>query len=149
MMSDRTLRRRDGVSTVETAIVLGVFLLLVLGMIELGACVFQSHLVADAARAGARKGIVHGEYSSSPWGSAPLGPVNGNDSSPLAQAIMPLLLGVDPQTVTIQAVWLDGDNAVGHRLQVKVTIQHTVVLTSLLGMDSLALSSQTTMEIAH
>jgi hypothetical protein len=118
-------------------------------MLEMGICVFQYHLVAAAAREAARQGIVHGEYSSSPWGPATIGPVNGNDTSPLAQAVMAILVGVDPQTVTIQAAWLDGDNEVDHRLQVTVSILSNPGITSFLGIASFTLSSQTTMQITH
>ena len=149
MFAARMTQRRPAVSTFEAALVLGVFLTLVLGMIELGICVLRYHLVAEAVREGARQAMVSGEYSASPWGPATVGPINGNDPNPLAQAVMPLLVGVDPATVTIQAVWLDGDNAVDHRVQVTVAIQQALVLTSLFGIDSLTLTSQTTMQITH
>jgi Flp pilus assembly protein TadG len=145
----RPAKRRRAVSTVEAVIVLSVFLTLVLGMVELGMCVFQYHLVAGAAREGARQGIVHGEYSSSPWGPATMGPITGNDSSPLAQVVMTMLVGIDPGTVTIVAVWLDGDNEVDHRLQVTVTVQYDTGLMSLLGIGVVPLTSQTTMQITH
>jgi Flp pilus assembly protein TadG len=149
MIVARMTRRRKAVAAFEAAIVLGVFLTLVLGMIELGICVFRYHLVAEAAREGARQTLVHGEYSASPWGPATVGPINGNDPSPLAQAVMPMLVGVDPETVTILAEWLDGDNEVDHRVRVTVTIQQALLLPSLLGINSLTLSSQTTMQITH
>lgn len=149
MIAARIPRRRDAVTTLEAAIVLVVFLTLVLGMIELGICVFRYHLVAEATREGARQAMVHGEYSPSPWGPATIGPIYGNDADPLAQAVMNLLVGVDPDTVTVLAEWLDGDNEVDHRVRVTVTIQQPLVLSSLLGIDSLTLSSQTTMQITH
>jgi Flp pilus assembly protein TadG len=149
MIVMQTMRRRKAVAAFEAAIILSVFLTLVVGMIELGVCVFQYHLVAGAAREGARQGIVHGEYSSSPWGPAAIGPIHGNDMTPLAQAVMPMLVGIDPQNVTIQAAWLDGDNEVDHRLQVTVTVQSPTGLVSLLGIESLTLSSRTTMQITH
>ncbi len=149
MIAFQKMPRRNAVSTVEATIVLVVFLMLVLGMIELGICVFRYNLVAAAAREGARRGIVCGEYSASPWGPTAIGPVNGNDASPLAQVVMAMLAGVDPLTVTIQAQWLDGDNEVDHRLQVTVTIVQPLALSSLFGIDSLTVSSQTTMQITH
>jgi len=149
MIAVRNVQRRRAVSAFEATIVLGVFLMLVLGMIEMGVCVSQSNLVAAAAREGTRQAMVHGEYSSSPWGPAALGPIDGNAADPLAQAVMAMLVGVDPATVTIQAVWLDGDNEVDHRVQVTVTIQHAMVLAALLGFDSLTLTSNSTMQITH
>jgi Flp pilus assembly protein TadG len=142
-------RRRNAVTTLEAAIVLSAFMTLVLGLVELGICVFRYHLVAAGAREGARLGIVSGEYSASPWGPATIGPIDGNDPQPLAQAVMSMLVGVDPSTVAILAEWLDGDNQVDHRLRITVTIQSPLAFTSLLGIDSLTLTSQTTMQITH
>jgi hypothetical protein len=115
----------------------------------LGMCVLRYHLVAEAAREGARQAIVHGEYSSSRWGPSTLGPIKGDDAHPLAHAVMPMLIYVDPSAVTIQADWLDGDNEVDHRVRVTVTVQQALILPSLLGIDSLTVGSQTTMQIVH
>ncbi len=147
-LAPRTDRRR-GVAAVEAAIVLGVFLTFVLGMIEMGICVFRYHLVAGAVREGTRQAIVHGDYSSAPWGPTTIGPIDGNDSHPLVQAVMRMLVGVDPDSVTIQAEWLDGDNEVEHRVRVTVAVLHTFTLPSMLGISSLTLHSDSTMQITH
>lgn len=57
------MRRRSGErgqSTVEFALVLLPFLLLVMGVFDLGRAVFYDHMLGNAAREGARVGVVAG-----------------------------------------------------------------------------------------
>lgn len=49
-----------GSSLVETAIVLNLFLVLLLGILDAGRALYTYHLVDNAARIGARFAIVHG-----------------------------------------------------------------------------------------
>ena len=88
---------RNGVTMVEMAIVLMVFLTLVLGMLDLGIAVFRHHVIAEAARQGARQAIVHGSLADKlgPWGPDTFsGPAD--TSSSLVDAIRPCLAGMDP-----------------------------------------------------
>lgn len=137
---------------VEAALVFLAFLTLVLGMLDLGLAVFRNHLVCEAARQGARQAIVHGSLappSMVAWGPDPVGPVPGNDSSPLAQAVQPFLADLDPSTVTVQAQWIDGGNDPGQRVRVTVNATCPLTLPSLVGVSSLSLHASSTMPIAH
>jgi TadE-like protein len=143
---------RRGVTTVEAALVFLTFLILVLGMLDLGLAVFRNHLVCEAARQGARQAIVHGSLVPSAmgvWGPDPVGPVPATDPQALAQAVQPFLADFDPGTVTVQARWLDGGNAPGQRVQVTVDATYPLLLPSLVGVPSLSLHASSTMAIAH
>ncbi len=62
-MTPARSRRRSGErgqSTVEFALVLLPFLLLVMGAFDLGRAVFYAHMLSNAAREGARVGVVAG-----------------------------------------------------------------------------------------
>ena len=52
------LRHTEGTSAVEFAIILPVFLVLVCGVMDFGNLYYQTHLVNEAARAGARTASV-------------------------------------------------------------------------------------------
>jgi hypothetical protein len=143
---------RRGVTTVEAALVILVFMTLVLGMLDLGLAVFRNHLVCEAARQGARQAIVHGSLAPSSmgvWGPDPVGPVPANDPGALAQAVQPFLADFDPAVVTVQARWLDGGNEPGQRVQVTVQATYSLMLPWLVGATSLPLRASSTMPIAH
>jgi Flp pilus assembly protein TadG len=63
-----------GTAVVETALVLGVFLLLMFGIMDFGRLLYTYHLVDNAARLGTRFAVVHGaacanttRVSPDPW----------------------------------------------------------------------------------
>src|SRR5262245_23946616 len=91
--------KRRGATLVEGAVVLLAFLLLILGVIDLGVGVLRYHVVAQAARAGARQAIVHGNQSpraTSSWGPGTV-TVKGDDtSSEVSNAVRPYLTGLNP-----------------------------------------------------
>jgi len=57
-------RNRRGAAMVETAIVLPIFLILVLGIIEFGRALMVANMVTNAAREGARMAILDGSTNS-------------------------------------------------------------------------------------
>ena len=61
---------------VEAAIILPVFLVLTLGMIDLGIAVFQNNAVCEASRQGARIASVHGAYAADDSSGAVWGPTS-------------------------------------------------------------------------
>ena len=67
-------------------------------------------------------------------------------SDELAGVIRPYLVGLDPSTVTIQIVWPDGDNDLGNRVRVTVTVPYSHVF---LGPDPINLSATSTMTVVH
>ena len=78
MNRQRTNRRRGG-TILELALILPIFLMLSLGMLDLGRAVFRYHVLNQAACQGARRAIVHGALADAvkeggPWGPTKLGP---------------------------------------------------------------------------
>jgi Flp pilus assembly protein TadG len=59
VLTQRYARRRRGASIVEFALVCGLCLMLLLGVIDFGRILFVNHLLTNAAREGARYAVVH------------------------------------------------------------------------------------------
>ena len=56
----RKLPRRSGANTVEFAVIAPVFFMFILGLIEVGRGIMVVHLLTNAARVGARTGVIEG-----------------------------------------------------------------------------------------
>ena len=158
---------RRGVTLVEAAIVLLVFLMLVLGMLDLGLGVLHYNTVSHAARQGVRQAIVHGWMAPSGWYGGPWGPpgnypggngttssytVNGANSSDwIVKAFQDqgAFAGLDPNKVTIQVQWLDGSNNPDNRVSVTVSSSYSPIMTWIFGNPSITLGATSTMLIAH
>ncbi|MCI0456602.1 MAG: pilus assembly protein [Gemmataceae bacterium] len=141
--------RRRGATLVEGAIVLSAFLLLILGVIDLGMGVLRYHVVAQAARAGARQAIVHGNQTpraTSSWGPSTI-TVKGDDtSSEVSNAIRPYLTGLNPANVDIKVEWPAGTNDMDAPVRVTVTTSHQPML--LFDIAAIPLTASSTMRIA-
>jgi Flp pilus assembly protein TadG len=145
-------RGRRSATIVETTIVLLVFLILILGMSDLGIAVFRYHVICQGAREGARLAIVHGSLASAQmgsWGPTTYGPIAANDSNAIAKAIAPYLADLDPSTVTLKVEWPDGDNQVGSRVRVTVSAPYQPLMTFIFGKPSWNFSASSTMPIGH
>ncbi len=57
-----------GQALVETALVLPLLLLLIVGLFDVGRAIWLSNTLATAVREGTRYGVVHGALSGSPTG---------------------------------------------------------------------------------
>ena len=147
-------RDRRGATTVETAIVILPFLIITLGMIDLGIAVFRHHVISQAARQGVRSAIVHGSlavsgWNGGKWGPAAFGPVAATSTDPKAQAVAPYLSGLDPNETNITMQWLDGSNLPEKRVRVIVTTTWTPAITFIFGGLTRTFSASATMPIAH
>lgn len=80
-------QHREGSATVEFAIVLPVFLLLVGGMIEFGQLIMLKHSLTSAARLGARRAIITGN--------------SDEDIEILVKTQCQNLTGIEPTFVTV------------------------------------------------
>jgi Flp pilus assembly protein TadG len=151
----RRIGRRRGATILETAIILPIFLLLVLGMLDLGIAVFQHHALCQAARQGARRAVVHGELASRLGSWGPPGQASSTqgmadvDFHEIASVIRPFLTGFDPSSVSVAADWIDGNNRLGSRVQVSVTVDRPFLIPRMLGFESITLEGKSTMQIAH
>ena len=139
---------------VEGAIVLGVFFMLIFGMLDLSIGVFRRHVISEAARSGARQAAVHGSLAPSgwnggPWGPTQFGPVSATSTDPKVAGMLPYLAGMDPSTVTITMQWLDNANIAESRVSVTVSTTWTPIMLSIFGAGSRSMSANSVMLIAH
>jgi Flp pilus assembly protein TadG len=150
-LRQRKATPRSGAVMVETAIILSVYLLLIIGTFDLGIATFRYNTISQAARQGARKAIVHGKLA--PPTMAPWGPATYNgtasDGSVFAQAVSPMLAGFPLNNFAIKVEWLDGDNLVQQRVRFTVSTTHQPILTSVFSNSSYPQSAASTMPIAH
>ena len=136
---------------VEAAIVLSVFLLLILGTFDLGIATYRYNTLSQAARQGARQAIVHGSLAPpamQAWGPATYTGTAG-DGSVYAQAVTPMLVGFNLNTVVIKVEWPDGSNSTQQRVRYTVTTNYQPILTSVFTNSSYVLTAASTMPIAH
>ena len=145
---------RTGAATLEAAIVIPVFLLLVLGTIDLGVGVFRHNTLSQAARQGARQAIVHGKLAPAGWNGGPWGPTTIDVPStatgmPVVDSVKPTLVGCPPADTRVRVEWPDGGNAVGDRVRVTVTSKYQPMITWIFGGGTISLSATSTMPIAH
>jgi len=145
----RLLRR--GATLVETAVILNVFLVLILGTFDFGLATYRYNTLSQAARQGARQAAVHGELAApamSIWGP---GTYTGTaaDGSQQAQAVSPMLAGFALSTVTIRVEWIDGGNKIQQHVRYTVSTPYRPIVGSLFGGTTYTLSAASTMPIAH
>ncbi|NQV28384.1 MAG: pilus assembly protein [Rhodopirellula sp.] len=147
-LDPRMTDARCGAVMVETAIVLSVFLLLILGTLDLGIATYRYNTLSQAARQGARQAIVHGKLAPpamTAWGPATYTGTAG-DGSVYAQAVSPMLVGFTLSNVTIKVEWPDGGNTLQQRVRYTVTTPYQPAF--FFGSTS-TLSAVSTMPIAH
>jgi Flp pilus assembly protein TadG len=143
--------KRRGAAAVETAIVLLVFVVLVLGMLELSIAVLRYNIVSQAARQAARQAIVRGELAPpklSEWGPASFSR-NANAADPTVEAIQPYLTGLDLNNTTIAIDWIDGSTKIQKRVRVTIVTSHQPFLTFIFGSSAWTLNGVSTMQITH
>lgn len=142
---------RLGAAMVEMAIVLSVFLLLVLGTMDLGIATYRYNTLSQAARQGVRQAVVHGSLAPPAmpaWGPATYNGTAG-DGSPYAQAVSPMLAGFNLNAVTIKVEWPDGGNAIQQRVCFTVTTIYYPIVTSFFPNSSYTMRAVSTMPVAH
>jgi hypothetical protein len=150
----RKTRARRGTSMAEAIVVLLVFLTMILSMMDLAIAVFRHHVVAEAARMGARTASVHGSlcpsaWNGGPWGTAQFGPVDGNSTANQAACVTPYLSGLNASSVNITMTWPDGKNTAESRVSVTVSTTWTPIMTSIFGGNARTLSGNSVMLITH
>ena len=143
--------RRAGATTVESAIVLIVFLLVVFVILNLGLSTFRYNVLGAAARRMAREAIVHGagaapEYLA--WGPATYA-ANAAESSEIASTVAEVLPTMSPEDVDIEVSWPDGDHQESDRVRVRLTYVDNPVLPFMTLQGPLTLTADCTMRIVH
>ena len=127
MKTRQIIKERKGGSAVEFALVLPVLLLLVFGIIEWGLYLFNSHVITNASREGARKGIVQ---------AVPRVPLSDIQTAVHTYSDSHLVTFADAKASPIIDIALDGSpgtpcptgNGFGHYLAVEVRYDYTFLL---------------------
>jgi Flp pilus assembly protein TadG len=166
--SIRSRTRSAGQALVETALVIPIFLMLLMGIVDLGRAVWATTSLASAAREAARFAIVHG---GSPLSSCPVGNPGPESPTVVASASCPYpapstqsiedaartaaIAGGSNVTVTVcygagcSGTTNTGTNAPHQTVTVVVTSTVNLVVPALLGQSSINVSGSSTMVVNH
>lgn len=127
----RRMRRQDGQSYVEMALLLPLLILIVMGVLDLGRA-FNAHIVVmNAAREGARYGVAHA----------------GNDAAIKDRVLQEVTgTGVTVDAGGIAIEYPNGASA-GNPIRVTVTHDFQVIAALVLGMETIPVSATAEMEI--
>jgi Flp pilus assembly protein TadG len=161
---------RRGQALVEFSLILPVFLVMMMGVIDVGRAIWAQNSLAAAAREGARFAIVHGGTATTkcPVGAPaetaiiPTADASCPYPSPSTQAIKDVVsaaanAGGTSLSVTVcYGAGCSGDtnatgatNARGTPVTVTVTSRINLITPALLGMSGFGVSSTTTMVVNH
>jgi Flp pilus assembly protein TadG len=125
------MRREEGQSYVETALVLPFLILLVMGVLDIGRAFNAYIVVTNAAREGARYGIAH----------------SGNADGIRARVLQETTgTGVTVDSADIAISYPDGQ-APRNPIQVTVTHNFQIIASLVLGLDSVPVTATAEMEI--
>lgn len=124
--------RRDehGQSLVETALLLPIVVILIVGLLDVSLAVWASNTLATAVREGTRYAIVHGADSTEPSGPG--------STSRVEQHVRGHAIGQSNLSVTV--TYPDGSNGRGKRVTVEATLPYKPVLSSAIVGNGLAVT---------
>lgn len=135
MRRARRYPARRGAILVEGVVVVFVFLLLIMGILDLGITVFRYHVVYEAARSGARWAMVHGATATS---------TNVRDH------IEPLLDNGGISAANVSLVFNpSGKTAPGNQVVVTVSVDYSPIFSYIFGNTPIHLSSTSQMYITN
>jgi len=112
MRKRRQQARFQGQTLVEFALVLPVMILIILGVVEYGRAYYTASLLQNAAREGARYGILHPTWIDSD---------DNPDPNNITARTRQFIVGLDVNKLTITVSFPDGTTTRGSRLRVTVT----------------------------
>lgn len=152
MTSARAARRRPGTTVLECAFVLPILFFLLLALAVGSTGVFRYQEVSTLAREGARYASTHG-YQYRKDGGLPLGTSADWKKDVVDNGVLPKLLMLDADRLTVTVTWPDvinqpgkPDNWPGSRVDVTVAYQWT---PSVLWAGPLVLQSTSSMPITN
>ncbi len=124
----RTALRNDRAQAlVETALVLPLLLLLIVGLFDIGRAIWLSNTLATAVREGSRYGVVHGALSGSPTGPGAATYTAPDTDTAITAQVRNYATGV-PNNLTVQSTWPDGNANRGSRIVVSASFPFTPIL---------------------
>ena len=137
-----------GQALAEFAIVATVFILLILGLFEVGFAVRNYNTLSEATREGSRYAIVHGADSWDPSGPGTAHYTALNFDEKVTEVVESFGAGLDSSRLTVESEWVDGTNQSGSR--VKITSRYTYEpYLNFMGMISFEMGSSSTMVITN
>ncbi len=130
------LRDERGQSLVEYALVLPILLLLLVGIMEFGIAVFNYNTIANAAREGARYGIVHKRDADTDKGRAGI-----------EMAALRLTSGLDQGALEIVPTWPEGEDVVRVEVTYESQLITRMIIKAVGGDPALNLRAVATMQL--
>ena len=143
-----SVRNEQAQALVETALVLPLLLLLIVGLFDVGRAVWLSNTLATAVREGTRYGVVHGALSGSPTGPGSATYTPPDTDTAITAAVRNHAIGV-PSTLTVKSTWPDGNANRGSRIVVSASFPFVPVLSQVFlgGGLGITLQSSSTLVI--
>ena len=144
------LRGDRGQALVETALVLPLLLLLIVGIFDVGRAVWLSNTLATAVREGSRYGVVHGALSGAPTGPGSATYTPPDTDTAITAHVRSHATGV-PSSLTVRSTWPDGNANRGSRIVVSASFPFTPLLSAVFlgGGLSVTLQSSSTLVIGQ
>ncbi|HEV8229578.1 MAG TPA: TadE/TadG family type IV pilus assembly protein [Candidatus Limnocylindria bacterium] len=131
------MRGDRGQALVETAFVLPLLLILIVGLFDVGRAIWLSNTLATAVREGSRYGVVHGALSGSPTGPGSASYTPPDVDTAITAQVRRYAIGV-PASLDVRSTWPDGNANRGSRVVVSASFPFTPVLAqAFLGTSTL------------
>lgn len=133
---------------VETALVLPLLLLLIVGLFDVGRAVWLSNTLATAVREGSRYGVVHGALSGAPTGPGSATYTPPDTDTAITAHVRRYASGV-PGSLTVRSTWPDGNANRGSRIVVSASFPFVPILSQVFlgGGLGITLQSSSTLVI--
>lgn len=113
---------------VETALVLPLLLLLIVGLFDVGRAVWLGNTLATAVREGTRYGVVHGALSGAPTGPGSASYTPPDTDTAITAQVRAYATGV-PSSLLVQSTWPDGNANRGSRIVVTASFPFVPILS--------------------
>lgn len=139
LYGSRNPRRRDATTLVETAIVIGVCLLFLFGILEYGRFLMLQHLITNAAREGARQAIASTNTATPTTTTDIQNTVTTKLAGQYLQNVTISVYKADPSSGASQGLWTDA--AFGDGIAVQVTGDYQPMLPTVVVQKALAVFS--------
>jgi Flp pilus assembly protein TadG len=134
---------------VEAALVLGTFVLMMTGVLDLGLVMLRQNSLDAAARRVARAAVVRGSRAADgeTWGPGRY-VSRVSSAAGIASAAREALVTLEPAATIVEVTWPDGSNEPEQRVRVRLGYRHTSMIPMFYGRY-LDLQSACVMRIAH
>jgi len=133
-----SIKDRRGATAVESALVLMILFVLVLGMFDFGMAAFRRNLLCEGAKRIARMAVLHGENSSEPLGPGTID-IRANENLLISTSLAPILKTMRAEEVRVQVNWQNSSNATNSLVQVDVDYPNGMLMSRWWGFNLISL----------